>query len=188
VVKQTSARFNGNFEVGWVALRSKSLSGGEAHCERRGRVACASSVLNVVLRAEELCYHAPKETWSGNALLLRCYSRHRWWRSMHWHRLGVSLPTASREDKAPVDVMACRTHKGVVLETRGQRGIGRDHLHQDHLCVARQTMHRTHSPTNNGFLSAIITARMLRMSDVRTCTGGAHLSPCDHVSSARDLV
>jgi hypothetical protein len=67
---------------------------------------------------------------------------------MHGLRHGVALPTVSSEDEAPLDVTAPGTHEGVVLEARDHHRVVLNYLHQDHLCPARHTIHRTYSPTN----------------------------------------
>jgi hypothetical protein len=61
------------------------------------------------------------------------------------HRLDVAFAAVFREDQAPLDIVAFRTHEGVSLEARDRHGVVLDHVHEDHLGAARHTTHRTHS-------------------------------------------
>jgi hypothetical protein len=62
---------------------------------------------------------------------------------MHRRTFDVILPSVSGEDKSTLNVVAGRTHEGVVLETADQHGLVLNYVHQVHLCAARKTTHAT---------------------------------------------
>src|ERR1700704_692417 len=65
---------------------------------------------------------------------------------MHRHRFGfAALLDGLDENEALLDVMAVRAHEGGTLEARHRHGVVLDSLHQNHICSARHTTHRTYS-------------------------------------------
>ena len=66
---------------------------------------------------------------------------------MRWQRFGVGLPPTSDEDAVPFDITAFRAREVVALEAKEARRVNLDHLHQDHLCIARLILQRiAHRP------------------------------------------
>jgi hypothetical protein len=116
------------------------------------------------LATSYLCNYASEQAREGthSALMKLLQNAIRYYR--HW--LGFGLSTMSREYPVLFDVITCRTSEGMVFKPSHPQPVVRYYLHQDHLCVARLTEHRTSPDYKGGQASKhAIAAVGLRMSD-----------------------